>query len=1075
MAGKSNPERAMTSEASSLPLLQQRLLLNRFLCKQLGVEDFKALREKLRDQLEDWDEDGHSHFFHVLKGISESKISKDKLADYDLRIKAHLERINRFRHPRVQLKYFQYLAVLFTEIYLDRLFNERERLLAELKAFSEDLQREGGWEVLSSTEDDHKKFSEDDHRKIAFWMATGSGKTLIMHSNYWQYLHYSKAQPDNILLITPNEGLSRQHLEELCKSGIPAQHYGSSEGCPPNLFTDGVPVTVIEITKLTERKSGGGLSVEVSAFGPNNLLFVDEGHRGASGEVWRQLRAKLAEEGFTFEYSATFGQIVNGAPSHKRRTLLKEYAKSILLDYSYPHFYNDGYGKDYFIINLRDETDTFNDWMVLGNLLSFYEQCLVYAKHGEELRPYNLEKPLWVFVGHTVTAGGNSKEDQESLTDVQEIVRFLDDFLKYRTQWTRRIARLLAGWSGLKAPNGKDLFKDLFSYLRNLGWSARAIYDDIVKQVFHANPGETLRVVELKAAAGEIGLRAGDKNPYFGVINIGDVSGLIDLLTKQGIPREEENISGSLFDRINDPDSTVNILIGSRKFMEGWDSFRVASMGLMNIGKGEGAQIIQLFGRGVRLWGKNRSLKRSRAYEPHGAPQYIELLETLNVFGIRANYMAQFREYLKQEGVIEFAEVIIPVRVEKDFLKHNLQVLRLPANGVFEEREGVALGLDKDIQVTLDLRPKLEIAKSADNKQAGETSGENKADENKAEALKGLISLLNWERIYFDLLQFRRLKGLHNLSFTVETLREILEHGNYIVLFSDDQLAPRCFTDLRRAEDIALSVLKKYITAFYDRRRKEWEREHLQLVTLTDNDPNLRWNDQNGKPYYTLKIARKHEDFLKTVKKLTKQAKQLYQQDVKDFPNIHFDRHLYQPLLLAHPNIDAMMPPELNEGEAQFVRDLREYLQKNNGLFRNKEIFLLRNLTRGKGIGLFDIKAGEAFYPDFILWVIEDDEQRIAFIDPHGLRMARGGFNDPKIRLHKELGELGKKLSPTSSGTRVYLTSFIISTTEYKKIMHVFGTGNHAKEEFYQNHVLFQKNDLGYIKQLFDTMLEMQT
>jgi hypothetical protein len=714
--------------------------------------------------------------------------------------------------------------------------------------------------------------------------------------------------------------------------------------------------------------------------------------------------------------------------------------------------------------------------MVLGNLLSFYEQCLVYAKHGEELRPYNLEKPLWVFVGHTVTAGGNSKEDKESLTDVQAIVRFLDDFLKYRTQWTRRIARLLAGWSGLKDPNGKDLFKDLFSYLRNLGWPAKAIYDDIVKQVFHANPGETLRVVELKAAAGEIGLRAGDKNPYFGVINIGDVSGLIDLLTKQGIPREEENISGSLFDRINDPDSTVNILIGSRKFMEGWDSFRVASMGLMNIGKGEGAQIIQLFGRGVRLWGKNRSLKRSRAYEPHGAPQYIELLETLNVFGIRANYMAQFREYLKQEGVTEFAEVIIPVRVEKDFLKRNLQVLRLPANGVFEEQQGVTLGLDKDIQVTLDLRPKWEIAKSADNKQAGATRGENKADENKAETLKGLISLLNWERIYFDLLQFRRLKGLHNLSFTVETLREILEHGNYyIMLSSDDQLAPRRFTDLRRVEDIALSVLKKYITAFYDRRRKEWERKHLQLVTLTSTDPNLRWNDQNGKPYYTLKIARKHEDFLKTVKKLTKQAKQLYQQDVENFPNIHFDRHLYQPLLLAHSKIDAMMPPGLNEGEAQFVRDLREYLQKNNERFRGKEIFLLRNLTRGKGIGLFDIKAGEAFYPDFILWVIEDNEQRIAFIDPHGLRMARGGFNDPKIRLHKELEELGKKLSPTSSGTRVYLTSFIISTTEYEKIKDVFGTGDHGEEEFYQNHVLFQKKDLRYIKQLFDTMLEMQT
>jgi hypothetical protein len=1070
MDRKPKPKSTMTSNASSLPLLQQRLLLNRFLCQQLGFEDFKTLREKLRDQLEDWDEDGHSHFFHVLKGISGSKISKDKLAEYDLRIKAHLERINRFRYPRVQLKYFQYLAVLFTEIYLDRLFNEREQFLAELSRFSEDLQRDAGWKV--------PPFTEDDLSKIAFWMATGSGKTLIMHINLWQYLHHSKGKVrhDNILLITPNEGLSRQHLEEFRKSGIAAWHYGSSEGHPTGLFADEATVTVIEITKLTERKRGGGLSVEVDAFGPNNLLFVDEGHRGASGEVWRQLRAKLAEEGFTFEYSATFGQIVNGAPSDKRPTLLKEYAKSILFDYSYPHFYSDGYGKDYFIINLRDETDTFNDWIVLGNLLSFYEQCLVYAKHGEALRPYNIEKPLWVFVGHTVT-GGNSKEDQESLTDVQEIVRFLDDFLKNRAVWTNRIAQLLAGQSELKDPDGEDLFKDLFGYLRKLGRPAEAIYDCIVRRVFHANPGETLRVVELKAAAGEIGLRAGDKNRYFGVINIGDVARLIELLKKQGISHSEENISGSLFDRINDPDSTVNILIGSRKFMEGWDSFRVASMGLMNIGKGEGAQIIQLFGRGVRLWGKNRSLKRSKVSEPSGAPPYIGLLETLNVFGIRANYMAQFREYLKQEGVTEFEEVPIPVRVQEEFLRHNLQVLRLRNDEAFEEREGVALGLDKDIQVTLDLRPKLEVAKSADNERAGEISGENKAQafkelktsgENKAEALKGLIPLLNWERIYFDLLQFRRLKGLHNLSFTEETLREILEHGNYIVLCSDDQLALHRFADLRRTEDIALGVLKKYITAFYDRRRKEWEWEHLQLVTLTDNDPNLRWNEneQNGKPYYTLKIARERRNFLAKVKKLTKQAKQLYQHDVKGFPNIHFDRHLYLPLLLAHPNIDAMTPPGLNKGEARFVRDLRDYLQKNNECLRGKEIFLLRNLTRGKGIGLFDTKAGEAFYPDFILWVIEDNEQRIAFIDPHGLRMARGGFNDPKIRLYKELEQLSQRLSPVDSGTRVYLTSFIISPTPFEKLSRVFGTGQHQKEEFHDNHVLFQEDGGAYIKEL---------
>ena len=38
--------------------------------------------------------------------------------------------------------------------------------------------------------------------------------------------------------------------------------------------------------------------------------------------------------------------------------------------------------------------------------------------------------------------------------------------------------------------------------------------------------------------------------------------------------------------------------------MEGWNSWRVSNMGLLNIGRNEGSEIIQLFGRGVRLRGR---------------------------------------------------------------------------------------------------------------------------------------------------------------------------------------------------------------------------------------------------------------------------------------------------------------------------------------------------------------------------------------------------------------------------------------------------------------------------------------
>ncbi len=94
------------------------------------------------------------------------------------------------------------------------------------------------------------------------------------------------------------------------------------------------------------------------------------------------------------------------------------------------------------------------------------------------------------------------------------------------------------------------------------------------------------------------------KNDYFGVINIGDVSGFIRELEKQGIMINQDVISSSLFEDIKKENSKINILIASKKFIEDWDTWRVSSMDLLNIGKGQGPQIIQLFGRGVRLKGE---------------------------------------------------------------------------------------------------------------------------------------------------------------------------------------------------------------------------------------------------------------------------------------------------------------------------------------------------------------------------------------------------------------------------------------------------------------------------------------
>ena len=80
----------------------------------------------------------------------------------------------------------------------------------------------------------------------------------------------------------------------------------------------------------------------------------------------------------------------------------------------------------------------------------------------------------------------------------------------------------------------------------------------------------------------------------------------------------------------------------SRKFIEGWSSFRVSTLGLLQIGRNAGTQVIQLFGRGVRLAGVGGRLKRA-AFVPELGPHPtdIALAETLYVFGVNRDRFVQ--------------------------------------------------------------------------------------------------------------------------------------------------------------------------------------------------------------------------------------------------------------------------------------------------------------------------------------------------------------------------------------------------------------------------------------------------
>lgn len=127
-------------------------------------------------------------------------------------------------------------------------------------------------------------------------------------------------------------------------------------------------------------------------------------------------RMTFCENGFSFEYSATFGQAMKG-----KGGLEAIYARNILFDYSYKYFYRDGFGKDYRILNLADDSDEERRNLYLtACLVAFYQQQKLYADSPATFRPFLLQKPLWVFVGSSVNAVRS--ENRRKVSDVVDIL-----------------------------------------------------------------------------------------------------------------------------------------------------------------------------------------------------------------------------------------------------------------------------------------------------------------------------------------------------------------------------------------------------------------------------------------------------------------------------------------------------------------------------------------------------------------------------------------------------------------------------------------------------------------------------
>ena len=1020
----------------------QKLVLNKYILSLFEVDNLEELASNLKNESDEAiDENGVSLFYHRLTSslFNNKNLPKEQLMLYDNNIVRHTKALNR----DIKWKYFQYLTLLFTELYLDMYFKSKENLLKDLneflKKFNSDL----------SKKEQIEPFKYEDLNKLAFWNATGSGKTLLMHIHMLQFNHYSKdkLKINKTLLLTPNEGLSEQHLKEFKESNIEAEIFTKDS---KGLFESNC-IEIIEITKLKDEE--GDKTVAVDSFEDNNLVFIDEGHRGSSGDEWKKNRDKLSVNGFAFEYSATFGQAISSGTGTKKTELENEYAKAILFDYSYKYFYNDGHGKNYSILNLSDDKDeTINKHYLIASLLSFYQQIKIFKDNQPSLKIYNIENPLMVFVGASVNAVRTEKG--KNVSDVINVLLFLDEFIKESTQSKTVINNILSGNTGITNKQKEDIFENKFAYLHSKDINIDLIYSEMLQLIFNASSG-LLHLDDLKGCDGEIGLRLGD-NEYFGVINVGDTTKLLSLCDENGIATDKKDFSNSLFLNINDKKSRINILIGSKKFTEGWSSWRVSIMGLINMGKKEGSQIIQLFGRGVRLKGKNFSLKRSNALG-HGLERKLQPVETLIIFGLKADYMKQFKEYLEEEGVPsdEIREFTLPVIYDETYRTKKLKVLKVKEGKDYKREEKIFFKFDDNQyivkKVILNLYNQIDVMESL--------KGSNtKVDYEESKFSEKHFAFLNIDNIYFELQRYKNERNWFNLSIEKDVIKDFFNSNNwYKLLCPKTHIEIKKFDDYKKIEEIVIALLKQYIKAFYEYNKSDWEKDYLEFQYLSESDSNLISE-------YKVEVEDTETALIEQLKKLEielKAHKEL-KIDTKSFKSIFFDKHLYNPLIFKGKGLSTLKikPVHLNEGEIEFIEDLEKFLTKYKSQLEDKEIYLLRNQSK-TGIGVF---TEVNFYPDFLMWILHDDIQYINFIDPKGL-VNLNTKDDPKINFSSKIKEIETQIGDE----KTILNSFIVSVTEFQVLDWTQGGD---KQDLENRNVLFQKDDKDiYINTMFKKIL----
>ena len=831
--------------------------------------------------------------------------------------------------------------------------------------------------------------------RMSFWMATGSGKSLVIIKLIQVLkglIERGEIPPWDILILT-----HRDDLIEQLKRHVDDFNYANSE----------IHIRLRELKEYPEVKRQPVMfkaeEITVFYYRSNNLsdeqkekiidfrnydnegrwyVFLDEAHKGDKEESKRQhIYSILSRNGFLFNSSATF--------TDARDIITCAY------EFNLSSFIKAGYGKHITILKqeirqFRDDedyTDEEKQKIVLKSLI-----LLSYVKKFHQKITENQQG---LYHSPLLLTLVNSVEIKDA--DLKLFFRELEKIGKGDVEPAVLKSALGELWEELKhEPN--LMFEDSTKLIVDQAVLQSISMEDVLNHVYNSRTSGEIEVLRRPSNRQELAFKLKTSDRPFALIKIGDISGwLNDELAGYEINEKFED--ESYFESLNREDSNINILMGSRSFYEGWDSNRPNVINYINIGVGEDAKkfILQSTGRGVRI--EPIKDQRKRLLFLYNAKEVTQALfdklkdqvlpvETLFIFGTNRNAL---------ETVIK-----------------ELQTEKTKGSG---------------LQLSLFLNPEAEQAKLLvpTYKEAEQPIYKTK-ERSKFELSQQDFELLNK---YAQFIADDRVLLMKYNTEPIKTrlLRENLsQQGNFKLVDKNfknvDLLVQRIF-------DYFGITLKE----FKELKKLEEEIRHFRNIIVTLDDisaiqkkvdrvkdyPEQKKQLEGELSKLSPEAQQKFRDLL------VKEATQTYEYEHKKIEIKYVANHYYIPLILSeNEKVDYIKHVIKKTSEVKFINDLEDYLAKSNNKLKEFDWWFFSKLDESLDevyIPYYNPDANKIspFYPDFIFWLAKGNDYLILFVDPKGTEHTSAYR---KIDGYKELYEENGKekvFNHNSSNVRIRL------------------------------------------------------